>query len=73
MSTSIASCVSSNAVCRRVSCSLRGLPSVREDFLELAPGHVDVLERVHAAHEVGDLVDLRLIEAEACSGRSWRC
>ena len=36
VSTSIASCVSSNAVCKRLSCSLRGLLLVVEDFLQLA-------------------------------------
>src|SRR5205814_9351421 len=52
----------------RVLLPLRVTP-VREDLAELARRHVDVLERVDGAHEVGDLVPLRLVEVEAQRAR----
>ena len=43
---------------------------VPEEFCELPPGDVDVLDRVETLQERDDLIELRLSEGES-TGRSW--
>ena len=47
-----------------------GSPLSNRTSRSFAPGHVDVLERVHPAQEVRDLLVLRRIELELRNGHS---